>query len=466
MKRQSTVDLVAAGILALCLVPIANAGDWPWWRGPLGTGVSPESALPTSWSQDQGTAWSATLAGSGVSSPVIAGGRVFVTSQGGRGALKPGQHPLLARTDPEVAKAERPLGGGAPAPAEAAAPADGATSAAAVAFFVEAFDRDSGKALWQHRLVAEGELPLVHEKHNLATPSPVTDGERVYAWFGNGQVVALTVEGERLWQRHLAEEGGPFTLDWGHGSSPALHGELLYLLCYHEPSSYLLAVDKRTGMTRWKVERTAGIRSYSTPVVIAGPGGDELIVNSTDGVHAYDPATGELLWHAGGEHRFGIGVPSLYQGVLYASRGYRSGPYLAIRPGGRGGADASASQVVWKVDTGAPYVSSLTVYDGVLYLGSDTGVITAVDAATGDKLWQERTGGIFSASPVAGAGKVYFASETGETFVYQSGREPRLLARNSVDGRLVASPAIAGGRIYLRTDDRLVAISGVPAPAR
>jgi len=457
----------------ILLATSAQAADWPWWRGPLGTGVSPESGLPATWSPDQGIAWEAPLAGAGVSSPVVTGDRVFVTSQSGRGALKPGQHPLLARTDPEVARAERALRDGTEAPvagasAHAAGGADlperevdGALEGErGVVFVVEAFDRETGRRLWRHRMPAEGELPRVHEKHNLASPSPVTDGERVYAWFGNGQVVALALDGQRVWQRHLAEENGPFTLDWGHGSSPALHGDLLYLLCYHEPASYLLAVDKRTGMTRWKVDRGAGIRSYSTPIVIAGPAGDELLVNSTDGVHAYDPATGELLWHAGGEHRFGIGMPSLHDGILYASRGYRSGPYLAIRPGARGGADVTATHVVWKADTGAPYVSSLLVHHGLVYMGSDTGVVTCVDAATGEKLWQERTGGIFSASPVAGDGRVYFTSETGETFVYALAREPRLLGRNRIDGRIVGSPAIAAGRIYLRTDDRLIAIDG------
>ena len=446
--RQTSRFLVT---LALAFAPIAgaSAADWPWWRGPLGTGVSPETGLPTTWTREEGVARSVGLAGAGVSSPVIGGDRIFVTSQVGRGELKPGQHPLLARTDPEVAKAERALRG--TGDEETAAGKD-------AVFVVEAFDRNAGKKLWEHRVPAEGPLPLVHEKHNLATPSPVTDGERVYAWFGTGQVVALTVDGAVVWKRHLGEEKGPFTLDWGHGSSPAVHGDLLYLLCYHEPASYLLAVDKRTGATRWTVDRPAMTKSYSTPVVIAGPNGDELLVNSTEGVHAYDPATGALLWHAGGTHTFGIGVPSLESGIVYSNRGYRSGPYFAVKPGGRGGADVSASHVVWRVDTGAPYVSSILVYQGLLYMASDTGVITCVDAANGDKVWQERTGAIFAASPVAGDGKIYFASETEEVLVYASGREPKRLARNPVAGRVVASPAIAGGRLYLRTDDRLIAI--------
>jgi outer membrane protein assembly factor BamB len=374
------------------------------------------------------------------------GDRVFVTSQLGQAVLRQGRHPRLAQT--AEGEAEKPL--------PAAAGEGGVT------FVVEAFHRSDGRRLWEHRVRAEGDLPPVHEKHNLASPSAVTDGETVYAWFGTGQVVALGVDGKVRWQRHLGQENGPFQINWGHGSSPALHGDLLYLLCYHEPASYLLAVDKRTGKTRWKVDRGKAVLSYSTPTVIPAPSGEELVVNSTEGIHAYDPRTGAPLWYTGGTHNFAIPVPSFHDGVLYASRGYRSGPYLAIRPGGRG--DVSATHVKWQVPTGAPYISSLLYYEGLVYMANDAGVVTCVDAATGAKVWQERTGGIFSASPVAGDGKVYLMSETGETIVFHAGREPRILARNRIDGRIVASPAIAGGRLYVRADDRLIAIGGASRP--
>jgi outer membrane protein assembly factor BamB len=430
--------MTAATLVGLSLGPSLAAEHWPQWRGPRGTGVSAEKELPTRW--DPGTlAWTARLAGVGVSSPVVWGDRIFVTSQIGQAALKPGRHPRLAQGT--EGSAEKPLP---------------VTGDGGVAFVVEAFARADGRRLWEHRLPAEGDLAPVHEKHNLASPSPVTDGESVYAWFGTGQVVALGMDGKVRWQRHLGQENGPFHINWGHGSSPALHGDLLYLLCYHEPASYLLAVDKRTGQTRWKVDRGKAVLSYSTPIVIPGPSGEELLVNATEGLHAYDPRTGALLWHAGGNHNFAIPVPSYEEGIVYASRGYRSGPYMAIRPGGRG--DVSATHVKWQVPTGAPYISSLLFYDGLVYMASDAGVVTCVDAATGEKVWQERTGGIFSASPVAGDGKVYFMSETGEAIVFQAGREPRILARNRIDGRIVASPAIAGGRLYVRADDRLMAI--------
>jgi outer membrane protein assembly factor BamB len=205
------------------------------------------------------------------------------------------------------------------------------------------------------------------------------------------------------------------------------------------------------------------VRSYSTPVVVAGPAGPELLVNSTERVEAFDPATGAVRWFAGAAHNFAIPVPVFHDGVIYASRGYRSGPYMAVRAGGRG--DVSATHTVWHVPTGAPYISSLLHVDGVLFMGNDAGIITAVDAKDGAKLWQERTGGIFSASPVAGDGRVYFMSETGEALVVAPGRTPRILARNEVPGRVVASPAISNGRIFIRTDGELIAVGGSRAPA-
>ena len=214
----------------------------------------------------------------------------------------------------------------------------------------------------------------MHDKHNLASPSPVTDGQMVYAWFGTGQLVALDMNGKMIWQRHLGQEISPFDVIWGHSSSPTLFGDLLILLCDHEPASYLLAVDKRTGKERWRADRGKGRMSYSTPLVVNTPSGPELIVNSSERVDAYDPRTGTLLWFTGGTNRFPIPMPVFHDGLIYMSRGYRSGPYMAIRPGGRG--DVSKSHVVWESATGAPYISSLVYDAGLIYMATDVGAIT------------------------------------------------------------------------------------------
>src|SRR6185503_16533706 len=206
----------------------AAADNWPQWRGPQGTGAFSETGLPARWGKDE-IAWKARLGGLGVSSPVVWGDRVFVTSQQGRGTRREGTHPTLARGD--EAKAEKPLGG---------TPSAGETDAHKVEFVVEAFHRKDGRRLWQYRFAAEGSLPPVHDKHNLATPSLVTDGARVYAWFGTGQIVALDMDGTPVWQRNLSRDYGPYVINWGPASSPTLYRDLVLLLCDHEPASYLL----------------------------------------------------------------------------------------------------------------------------------------------------------------------------------------------------------------------------------
>jgi outer membrane protein assembly factor BamB len=418
----------------------AHAEDWPHWRGPSATGVSGETGLPTTWTDTENIAWKAQLRGAGVSSPIVLGDRVFVTSQLGRGPRQPG--PRLVQSGIPGAAGELPLGGG--------------DAGASVSFLVTALDRDSGRQAWEYELAAKGGLQRFHEKHNLASSSPVTDGERVYAWFGSGQIVALATNGELVWERHLGEEYAPFTINWGHGSSPVVYGDTLILLCYHERASYLLGLDAVTGEVRWKADRGRGVISYSTPLIVETGESAEIIVNSSEGISGHDPATGELLWRIAEDNRFPIPMPVVHDGVIYASRGYRSGPFMALRPGGRG--DVTDSHVMWRVGTGAPYISSLVYDDGLVYMIGDVGILTVTDAGTGERVWQERLGGVFSASPVAADGKIYLLSEGGETIVLAAGRQPRVIARNDLDIRQLASPAISGGRLFIRSDSMLFAI--------
>jgi outer membrane protein assembly factor BamB len=428
---------VAASVVLLNVA--LSADNWPNWRGPSSTGVSTEKTLPETWNDKTNVAWRSSLAGVGVSSPIVWGDRVFVTSQAGSGTSSVG--PRLGQ-GPDASTAERSLAG--------------ASRGAGVRFILEALSAADGRRMWAHEIPADGPLPPVHDKHNLASASPVTDGERVYAVFGTGQVVAVDLEGRQLWTRHLGKEFGPWNVNWGNGSSPIVHGGALILACYHGPASYLIALDARSGKQLWKVDRPRGTTSYSTPVVVPATQGPELIVNSSVGIEAYDPATGRALWHFNEPNQFPIPVAMHHDGIIYLSRGYRSGPYAAIRPGGRG--DVSKTHVVWHVPTGAPYISSLVQYDGLIYMAGDVGVITVADAKTGERVWRERLGGIYTASPVAGSGRIYLFSESGETLVLKAGRTPQVLARNQLTGRVLASPAVSNGRLFIRTDDAIVAI--------
>lgn len=430
-----------------------HGADWPHWRGPGASGIAPDAALPLRWSASEGIAWRAPIAGLGVSTPIVSGGRVYVTSQIGSGVRREGNHPRLVQGADAASLGERALGA-----------SRGAAGQDTTLFVLEAFSATDGKRLWERRLEAEGALTPVHDKHNLATPSPVSDGTIAFALFGTGQIAAFAPDGRTIWQRHLGKEISPFDVQWGHSSSPVLHGDSLILLCDHASASYLLALDKKTGKERWRADRGKGRSSYSTPLVIEGAFGAELIVNSSQRLDAYDPRTGQLLWHTGDANRFPVPSAVFHNGVIYTSRGYRSGPYMAIRPGGRG--DVTASHVLWTVPTGAPYVSSVLYYEGAIYMANDVGVLTAVDAASGERLWQERVDGVFSASPVAGGGHVYFVSEGGDTVVVKAGRAPQIVGRNALGERIIASPAIADGRIFVRSDERVIAIGRAAAGSR
>jgi outer membrane protein assembly factor BamB len=381
------------------------------------------------------------LGGVGVSSPIVWGDRVFVTSQAGTGSTRTG--PRLGQ-GADSSPGERSLAGSA--------------AGQGVRFIVEALDAADGRRVWTYQAPAAGALVQVHDKHNLASASPVTDGERVYAVFGDGQLVAVDMSGKAVWTRNLGKEIAPFDINWGNGSSPVLYRGSLILMCYHGSASYLIALEARTGKQLWKVDRPPGTLSYSTPVVVPAPQGDELIVNSTVGIEAYNPADGRALWQFNEPNQYPIPVAVHHEGVIYTSRGYRSGPYAAIRPGGRG--DVSKTHVLWHVPTGAPYVSSLVYYDGLIYMAGDVGIVTCIDAKTGERVWRERLGGLYTASPVAADGKIYLMSETGETLVLKAGRSPSVLSRNTIEGRILASPAISGGRLFIRTDDQVIAVGG------
>ena len=432
---------IACALLIL-LATSLTAENWPHWRGPSFSGVSNEPKLPSRWNETENIAWKSPVRGLGISSPIVWGNLVIVTSQVGSGEVRPG--PRLVQGGNAAEAGERPLGSAT------------GTENGKVVFLASALDRDSGKRMWEFELSAEGPLPSVHEKHNLASPSPVTDGERVYALFGTGQIAAIDLSGKLVWKKNLAAAYGPFQINWGHGSSPVVYKDRVILLCYHESASYLLSLNAQTGDVQWKVDAATGQTSYSTPLVVDAPGRAEIVVNSSVGVSGHDVTTGQRLWHIDEPNRFPVPSPIFQNGLIYLSRGYRSSPFMAIKPGGKG--DVGGTGVVWKMTSGAPYISSLVYYDGLIYMAGDVGVLTVADAKTGERVYQERVGGVYTASPVAGDGKVYLVSEDGETIVVAAGRTPRILERNKLNARQLASPAVASGRLFIRSDDVLYAV--------
>ena len=421
-------------VVLLLLVAAPAAGQhWPQWRGPDGLGISADTGITTRWSPDENIAWRVPLDGLGTSTPVIWGDRIFLTSQLGTGPIdeRGAQFPGTQR--------------GASRPSE-----DG------VILLIQAFRREDGRVEWEHRLAAEGRIPAVHRNHNLATPSVVTDGDQLFAWFGTGQLVALDLEGRELWSRHMGEDYGAFDVLWGHGSSPQLFEDLLILQRDHPAAAYLLALDTATGEERWVVDRGPLLRAYSTPLVVPTDDGHQLIVNSSRWIDAYDPRTGQTRWQAGSTVELAIAMPVYGDGVVYSTRGYSSGPSLSVDIGGSG--DVNSTHVRWRQPTRAPYVSSPLLYRGLLYMATENGILTITDPDTGDPITRMRLNGVYTASPVAAGGHVYLLSEDGETVVLEAGPDARVVSRNALGERALASPAIAHGRIYIRTDQHLFAI--------
>lgn len=400
------IILVGAGFLA----PGVRGENWPGWRGPARNGTTSDRGAPLAWSPTSGVRWKATLPGSGISNPIVWDDSVVCTSSDGA--------------------QQRDL-------------------------HVVCLDRQSGRERWHARLW--GTAPgLYHEtKSSMASPSPVTDGRHVYAFFGSGDVFCLDLDGRLVWHRSLAAEYGAFENRFAASSSPLLFDDLLIVQCDHYGASYVLAIDKSTGANRWKTDRPEVWLSWSSPICVQPDPSlaAELILCGSEKMDAFDPRTGQKLWTLSGMARECIPTPVVGRGLVFATSGPGAASY-AVRPGGRG--DITASHVVWTSTRGNPFVPSAIVVDDCYYLVDDHGIGTCLDAATGKTLWKKRFGGDFTASPVAAEGRVYFTNEAGSTLVIRAGTSGyEELARNAIDEPVFASPAIAGGAFFLRSARQL-----------
>lgn len=391
----------------------AVAENWSQWRGPDRNAVSSEVDLPTQWSAQTGVRWRVRLSGVGVSSPIVWNDRIFLTSA------------------EEVAQDE---------------------------LLLQCLDRESGQLQWRLRLW--GTSPTLHHatKSDMATPTPVTDGERVYALFGTGDVFCTDVRGALLWQRSLAQEYGPFENRFGHTSSPLLADDLLILQCDHYGESYLLAIDKSTGENRWKLDRPGIWHSWSSPQLVVDKNGRSLlVVCAAQRMDAFEPATGRAVWSVTGLQRECIPTPVTGHGLIYSVSGPQ-GAVLAVRPEGHG--DITETNVAWRFARGTPYVPSPVLLNDRYYVVDDKGIATCLDAHTGRQLWRQRLGGSFTASPIAGDGKIYMTNDDGETFVIDGGANTyREIARNRLETPVYASVVVAGGCLLFRTPDHLLSIA-------
>ena len=422
---------------------IANAQDrWPQFRGAQSIGVAEDPALPDKWSATENVAWKTDIAGIGWSSPIVWGNQIFLTS-------------VINTGDTEPPKKGLYFGGERPVP-----PAEHR-------WMVYAVDFRTGKVMWE-REVHKG-IPKFsrHLKNSFASETPVTDGERVYAYFGNVGLYVFDMKGTLLWKQLFEPKKTRF--GWGTAASPVVYKDRVYIVNDNDEQSVLLALDKKTGKQIWKVDREIGT-NWATPYIWENGQRVELIVPATKAVRSYDP-DGKVLWQFKGMSSIAIPVPFSKHGLLYIASGYvgdQHRPVYAIKPGASGDislkeGETSNQFIAWYQRQAGPYNPSPIVYGDLYYTLFDRGFFTAHDAKTGKEVYGKQridpAAGAFTSSPWAYNGKLFALSEDGDTFVIQAGGEYKLLGKNSLDEMCMATPAIAKGSLIIRTATKLYRIS-------
>jgi outer membrane protein assembly factor BamB len=434
--------MTAMLVLAVCAASACAADPakdkvaeyWSAWRGPLATGVAPAGDPPLSWDETDGTniRWKTPIPGRGHSTPIVWGDRIFLTT-----AI--------------------PIGPALPAkPSTAPGNHDNLPVTHRQQFVALAIDRASGKIVWLNALREALPHEQGHQTGSLASASPATDGERLYVNFGSFGLYCLDFAGEVLWKADF----GPMQSLHGHGegSSPVLHGETLVVNWDHEGKSFVVALDKRTGHERWRIDRKE-VTSWATPIVVEHAGKPQLIVSGTSRIRGYDLTTGKVLWECGGLSANVVASPVSDGRLLFAGSSYDKRALLAINLDGASGDITGTDRVLWSRFRGTPYVPSPLLYDGKLYyLTHYQGILTRVDGATGeDQPGAIRLAGIGNiyASPVAAAGRVYITDLDGATAIVSHGDVPRVLSINRLNEPVAASAAIAGRDLFLRGDKSL-----------
>ncbi len=391
--------------------------DWPQFRGPGAQGMSNARNIPLNWSSSSNIVWKADLPGLGWSSPVLRGGRLYVTTA--------------------VKTAEK-----------------GNLSLQALCL-----DASKGKTLWDTEVFSHVGSTNIHVKNSHASPTPVVEDGLLYVHFGHQGTACLDLNGNVLW-RNTSLKYSPVH---GSGGSPIVVDEALIFNCDGANEPFVAALNKHTGQLLWRTARTFDAKnkfSFSTPLVIHANGRSQVISPSSGAVYAYNPKDGRELWRV--RYAEGYSVvprPVFGHGLLFISTAFDSPEVMAIRPDGQG--DVTESHVLWKLAKGAPKTPSLLLVGDELYFVSDGGIASCVDAKTGRVHWAERVGGNYSASPLFADGRIYLQNEEGVGVVLAPGKTFHELARNSLGERTLASCAVTDGALFIRTEAHLYRVGNL-----
>lgn len=448
MKGSLKLALIVLTIAVTALISAEPAANWPQWRGPnLDGSSSTAKNLPVTWSPTTNIRWQVELPSWSAATPIVWDDTIFVTSAE-KGFHKPQKYRPRRPTDRD---------------------SDESLSGVHDKIFLIAVNRKDGSIRWQ-QVIGHGNR--IYRKQNLASPSPVTDGAYVWIMTGLGILSCFDFEGKAVWRRDIQKDYGPFGLNHGYASTPLLHGGRLYIQVLHgkktNDSSYVCALDKKSGKTVWKVDRPTDAKhespdSYSTPTLVRVDGKQQLVVSGGDYVTGHDLATGREIWRMGGfnpnQERFYRTIASsvVADGVVYTTS-TRGKPFIAFRAGGQG--DITSTNLVWINEMGSDVPTPTTDGERV-YVVTDRGVMICLDAKSGAVLWDRKRiePGTYSASPLLADGRLYVVNEDGATTVLKAGDTFEVLAVNRLNSHTLASPVAVGNEIFLRTADYLYCLA-------
>jgi outer membrane protein assembly factor BamB len=322
------------------------------------------------------------------------------------------------------------------------------------------FDAATGEARVNVELFRLARARDINPKNSFASPTPVVDGDRVYVHFGADGTAAITREGAVVWKTKL-----PYSSQHGAGGSPIVYGDLLILSCDGHDTAFVVALDKHSGRIRWKTNRRQPAdQAYTTPLVVRVNDRDQIVSVGAFRAAAYDPDTGREIWRVSyGDGFSNVPRPVAGHGLIYVVTGFQQPAVMAVRPNGTG--DVTRSHVAWTLRRGAPFTPSPILVGDELYLLTDGGILSCVNARTGDVYWQMRLGGTYSASPVFADGRIYVLGEHGGAMAIVPGREFRRVGNSRLDGAMLASMAVADAAIFIRTDSHLYRIAAAAPPS-